>query len=403
MQFGEDYFNCGWYFNTGIVAMPLHGLTLGDFDKNRIAAYRLQIPDCVPFDKELAVKIEHGSVCDYSDADYSSTAYYYQKEPHSDFFRLPDPSKINLPRPATPPVPYALEAENLSPKASDGDLRMLKWEDITSDRCGTGTPTLTPQKAGASLTFKVPVINRDCYRIVGYMAKGKSYGKVSCSIDGHSPAEPVNLYAAGDTVPAQPVTLAEALLEPGVHDVALSVATENTDGKLPEISIDKFLMVSMSPWITDWKAIGPFEDRGLDHAYGPDTDGFVPDAVYDGMQGKVSWKSVRADRKGYVNIGDVLKPKEYSRGYAFTRVISPDDREVEMMIGCVDGMKVWINGKEVWKHDVWRPAEPDQDRFMVKLRKGENIILMKIRVGDKWGIYARFQDPAGEIRCSVER
>jgi hypothetical protein len=45
--------------------------------------YRYHILDPVPFTKSIRVSIEHGHANERSD-DWSSTAYWYQSEPHAD-------------------------------------------------------------------------------------------------------------------------------------------------------------------------------------------------------------------------------------------------------------------------------------------------------------------------------
>jgi len=103
----EDYFNSGWYFKEGEFAGPFHGCTVLDRDNNRISAYRFQVPDAIPFEKSLRLTFGHGEDDD-SDADYSSVAYWYQTEPHSDFAPMP-PAAARTPSPvaaaaAQPPV-----------------------------------------------------------------------------------------------------------------------------------------------------------------------------------------------------------------------------------------------------------------------------------------------------------
>ena len=53
-----------------------------------ISWYRWHIPDPVRFERSIRVSIEHGHANRRSD-DYSSTAYWYQVEPHKPFGILP--------------------------------------------------------------------------------------------------------------------------------------------------------------------------------------------------------------------------------------------------------------------------------------------------------------------------
>jgi hypothetical protein len=78
----EDYFCTAWgpleYFSS-----PYYGITLpgGKNYSGKISYYRYHIEDPIYFDKNIKVKIEHGHANQRSD-DYSSTAYWYQTEPH---------------------------------------------------------------------------------------------------------------------------------------------------------------------------------------------------------------------------------------------------------------------------------------------------------------------------------
>jgi hypothetical protein len=91
-----------------------------------------------------------------------------------------------------------------------------------------------------------------------------------------------------------------------------------------------------------------------------------------------------------------------TRAYAFAKIISPAEIETELLMGAVDGMKAYLNGKQVFWVGGFRPAEPDQHRVKVTLRKGENTLLMKVLIFEKAGFYARFRDPRGELRGNAQ-
>jgi hypothetical protein len=85
----EDYFQGGWFWNKGTFHAPYHGLTVMDEVNSKYSAYRLHIPDAIPFKKSIKVDIEHGHA-NMLQQDYSSVAYWYQQEPHGDFGEIPD-------------------------------------------------------------------------------------------------------------------------------------------------------------------------------------------------------------------------------------------------------------------------------------------------------------------------
>jgi hypothetical protein len=99
----EDYFNTAWgpreFFSS-----PFFGLTKpgGPDYSGHISWFRWHIPDPVRFTRSIRVSIEHGHNNNRSD-DYSSTAYWYQTEPHEPFDLLPMLER--LPRADFPQLP----------------------------------------------------------------------------------------------------------------------------------------------------------------------------------------------------------------------------------------------------------------------------------------------------------
>jgi len=95
----EDYYGMSWC-PTQEYCAPYHGLSLpgGENWKGKITWYRYHILDPVYFKESIRVTIEHGHANHRSD-DYSSTAYWYQEEPHKPFDPLPSVEK-RLPRPS---------------------------------------------------------------------------------------------------------------------------------------------------------------------------------------------------------------------------------------------------------------------------------------------------------------
>jgi len=96
----EDYFNTA-YCPTQEYNAPYHGVILyqGTDDwrwRGKNTLYRYHIEDPVFFEKSIRVTIEHGHANKLT-LDYSSTAYWYQAEPHAAFPPLP-PVEQRLPR-----------------------------------------------------------------------------------------------------------------------------------------------------------------------------------------------------------------------------------------------------------------------------------------------------------------
>lgn len=85
----EDYVNMAWC-PTQEYCAPYHGLLLGGKDnwKGKHTYYRYHIQDPITFEKSIRVTMEHGHDNHRSD-DWSSTAYWYQTEPHVKLPALP--------------------------------------------------------------------------------------------------------------------------------------------------------------------------------------------------------------------------------------------------------------------------------------------------------------------------
>ncbi len=100
----EDYFGSAWGFPTGQYSGPCHGVSLAgpvtgdDAWSGQWTAYRFHLADPIHFQRCILVTIEHGHANCHGN-DYSSTAYWYQTEPHLPFPPLPAAAE-RLPRPA---------------------------------------------------------------------------------------------------------------------------------------------------------------------------------------------------------------------------------------------------------------------------------------------------------------
>ena len=87
----EDYFMGGWYYIKGKFHAPTHGMTYKTGLTNEIirkaktCQYRFHFPDAINFQKSIKFTINHGELNQISTIN-QSVAYWYQTEPHDDFF-----------------------------------------------------------------------------------------------------------------------------------------------------------------------------------------------------------------------------------------------------------------------------------------------------------------------------
>ncbi len=143
-------------------------------------------------------------------------------------------------------------------------------------------------------------------------------------------------------------------------------------------------------FITTWEVAGPYQNQ--------ESDIFA--FVFPPESGKaVEWKKVteNSDKKNYWNIdlGVVLGsfgPVAYLRNV----VISDKNQDVQMQVGSNDGVKVWLNGELVHANNAARGITPGEDKINVRLKKGNNTVLIKItNAGGAWGGCARFRTVEG--------
>ena len=89
--------------------------------------------------------------------------------------------------------------------------------------------------------------------------------------------------------------------------------------------------------------------------------------------------------------------------YAVTLIRSPVEQAADLLVGSDDGVAAWLNGEQVMSNlNIARGLAPDQERVKVKLRNGDNVLLLKVTQGmGAWGMCARFdglQKPVVALR-----
>lgn len=94
-------------------------------------------------------------------------------------------------------------------------------------------------------------------------------------------------------------------------------------------------------------------------------------------------------------IGFGRRDISYLSAYALINIVSNADRpNLTMRVGSDDSIKVWLNGKVVHKYAANRPARDFKDRFNVGLKKGDNLLLVKVNNhGGGWTLFVGIEDP----------
>jgi hypothetical protein len=118
----------------------------------------------------------------------------------------------------------------------------------------------------------------------------------------------------------------------------------------------------------------PVEDDFLNRA-----DGSVDlKAAYSAGGKSIKWEPATTNRKGYLNLVTAVGAAEWAVAYAYVEIESIHPRETVMKVGSKDGIRLWLNGKMVYNHDVKRDFFFGTDEVPVHLKEGINRLLVKI-------------------------
>lgn len=403
----EDYFTGGWYFNRGEFSGPYHGLILKDDSLGRIAAYRFHVGDAIPFKKSLRFTMEHGHANEEV-GDYSSTAYWYQKEPHQKFPELPKAS-LRIPlRVAVPPG--AIEAEGITLTQTILESKVEEMSDYGPDWSGLKQLTISARQPGERFSLAIPGTIEDRYRVDVYFSKGPQYGDVDIFYEDRKVGEFSGYHPQiqpGGYVRLHRLKSIEAIIP----------LTFVVKGKAPRASgytvgIDAFVLEPERQFIPEWYMIGPFPNRkdaqqnrlGLQEIFPPEQE-IDLDKTYSGVNGQeVRWQLKTTPQNGYIDLYGKYDPYELVVVYALTYLHSPAEQEIPLLLGSDDGIKVFLNSRPVHEVLTIRIAQVDEDRVPLKLQKGWNELLLKIENNlGGYGFYARVLDLAGSLKISPRK
>ena len=164
---------------------------------------------------------------------------------------------------------------------------------------------------------------------------------------------------------------------------------------------DAEALVDRLGYVTSWQLIGPFDNegkQGFERAFGPEEAAMQPFAAavrYPGKEREVAWRPYPPiSRVGYVDFDALFRPRQNVCGYAQTTVHSERAQPLALWVGAGGATKIWWNGEEVHREDVYRSPDPDRHVALVGAHEGANRLLVKSCITDgAWGFYLRVVDP----------
>ncbi len=180
--------------------------------------------------------------------------------------------------------------------------------------------------------------------------------------------------------------------------------------RLSDLDVEVDLLTHLG-FIADWKVCASFDNVdgvGFDTAYAPEklfaAGKLTAAAKYDGKSGEVGWQDVSTEEPdGKVDLNPIFEKEKGAVAYAATTFNAESELECEVRIGTPNACKVWLNGEEVVSREVYHTgSQIDQYRAPVKLKAGENKILVKVCQNEQtepwaqdWMLQLRFTDSTG--------
>jgi len=150
-------------------------------------------------------------------------------------------------------------------------------------------------------------------------------------------------------------------------------------------------VVAMMGFVTRWHLIGPFpwsSGEGFDAnpVNAPQID---LNATYSVGDQQRTWKQHTTGQ--IVNAIGLLGQHGNVSLYAYANIQSVENTDAQIRLGSDDGVRVWLNGESVHENNIDRGMLLDQDIVPVKLKKGNNELLVQItQGGGGWGFMLRF-------------
>jgi hypothetical protein len=211
---------------------------------------------------------------------------------------------------------------------------------------------------------------------------------------------------------------AKRLLEAGKKEAATQTFREALSGAVDEDQVQKLarqlgelgVKVDVADhlgFIRSWYVITPFDNtnqKGFDVAYPPEK-GVDLNASHAGKGGKKARWSLHStdDLFGKLDLNKTVGKQKGVVAYACAVVLSPEERPVQIRVGSITSIKIFLNGKELFARDEYHHGmRMDQYTGVGKLNKGRNEVLIKVLQNEQeedwaqnWVFQARLCDASG--------
>ncbi|HSW44843.1 MAG TPA: HEAT repeat domain-containing protein [Phycisphaerae bacterium] len=210
--------------------------------------------------------------------------------------------------------------------------------------------------------------------------------------------------AMGSAEPSAQVLILQAVAELR-GEGALDTIRKSVQSDNPQVK--QAAAKALSDWgpfyCAQWVFAGPYKKEGakskdiFDVAFAPED-----------ANATVEWKPLARGQKAREDQIDLdrIGNEQDCCAYLRTQVWSETDQEVTLTFGSDDGIKAWLNGAVVHANNTTRGCQPNEDQVPAKLKKGWNVLMVKVTQGDgNWafscGIKAAEGGPPAGIKCEA--
>ena len=148
-----------------------------------------------------------------------------------------------------------------------------------------------------------------------------------------------------------------------------------------------------------WQVIGPFKrddlQTGLAHVYEPEKEVDLKKA-YPGVREEIKWSAKPDFEDGKANV--LVQDLHGVHGvyYLYRTIKASTPREMEVQLRADDLFRLWVNGEQVAERTVKEKVGEEPVMAVVKLKKGENKLLLKV-VTQQGAAYFTFRKDLDDV------
>jgi hypothetical protein len=113
---------------------------------------------------------------------------------------------------------------------------------------------------------------------------------------------------------------------------------------------------------------------------------------------RVHWKSVPHSFQGIVDFRPLMENRDHVSAYAQFPIYSLDERQIAILIGTDDRVRLWLNGTLLHESLRLRTATHEEDAIPARLKSGWNALLVRVaNEAEYHELYLRLSDAAVDL------